>query len=196
MVIALAVTPSYKGATFYNAEGTFLEQDRPDIITVRTNYNKEVQYYKDSQLDTEMYDKLWNAYVDAGTYSQLNSLFIGISGKVAYPQRLDKSSESMSSMFDAAEEYCLIFTWYDSRTMMNNDGTPFKYTVSETEYEAPKYARAYLSITAGDVITNTPVYLVEPTRDFKSGTTRYVYNGYFNTSNLYQMLAELEYQSV
>lgn len=196
LVIVLAVIPTYKGATFYNADGAFLEQDRPDVITVRTNYSKELTFNKDSEVDAEMYNKLWDAYESAGSYSQLNSLFIGISNKVAYPERLEKSSESMSSLFDAAEEYCIIFTWYDARTMMNNDGKPFQYTVSDSTYDAPKYSRAYLSVTADDVITKTPVYLVESSRDFKSGTTRYVYNGYFNTSGLYKILADLEYRSV
>lgn len=196
LVIVLAISHTYKGATFYNVNGTFAEDDRPDIITVRTNYDKELQFRKDSETDQKMYNQLWLAYEDAGSYSQLNSIFIGISSKQPYAERLDKSSQSMSSLFDAQDEYCLIFEWYDARTMMNSDGTTFTYTVGNATYDAPKYSRAYLSVTADDVITKTPVYLLEADRNYKSGTTRYVYNGYFNTSSLYQTLAKLEYQRV
>ncbi|MBR7091137.1 MAG: hypothetical protein IKC79_01630 [Clostridia bacterium] len=196
VVIILAVIPTYKGITFYNSDGKFTVDDRPDVITIRTGGNKELQLYNGNETDQAMYDKLWDAYDNAGTYSVFDSIFIGISAKEPYAERLDKTSSAMSTLFDASGEYCMIFTWYDSREMMNADGTRFTYNVGGNDYDSPAYARAYLSITSDDVITKTPVYLLESSRDFKSGTTRYVYNGYFNTSALYQLLASLEYQNV
>jgi len=196
LVVILAVIPTYKGVTFYNADGAFSANDRPDVITVRTNTSQELQFYKDAESDTEMYDKLWDAYNAAGSYSLFNALFIGISGKQPDAERLEKSSSAMSTLFDTSDEYCLIFTWYADQTMMNADGSLFQYTSGDQKYDAPKYTRAYLSVTSADVISKTPVYLLEGNRDFKNGTTRFVYNGYFNTSDLYQMLAGLEFNNV
>ncbi len=193
-VILLAVIPTYKGAVFANSSGTFSEADKPDTITVRTNTDKEkeVVYYKANPEDKEMYDKLWNAYIDAGSYAILDTLFIGFAGKHAYPERTSAYSSAMSTLFDSSDEYCMVFTWAEPRDMMNADGTPFKYTVGSATYTPDQYSRAYISITADNVIKNTSVYLLTAQKDFKSGTTRYVYNAYLNTSNLYKIVSDLD----
>jgi len=192
-VISMAVIPTYKGALFLDSgETTFTEADKPDIITVRTNTNNEVVYYKSVASDSVMYDTLWNAYVDAGSYKVLDSIFIGIASKNSYPERISTSS-SMSTLFDTDTEYCLIFTWSNSRTMVNTDGTDFKYKVNTAEYTPDKYARAYISITGDNVINKTSVFLLTEAKDFTSGTTRYIYNAYLNTSNLYSIVDDLHY---
>ena len=196
LVIILAIIPTYKGVTFYNTDGTFTAADRPDIITVRTHSTKELQLHKDVEADSDIYEQIWSAYVQAGSYSVFNSLFIGISGKQPYAERLEKRSSAMSTLFDANDEYCLIFTWYDDQTIMNADGSVFQYTSGDHKYDADKYVRAYLSVTSANVINKTPVYLLDDSASFSSGTARFVYNGYFNTSALYQKLASLEYNNI
>jgi len=192
-VILMAVIPTYKGALFLDSgETTFTEADKPDVITVRTNTNKEVVYYKSVAGDSEMYNTLWNTYIEAGSYKILDSIFIGITSKNSYPERISTSS-SMSTLFDSDTEYCLIFTWSNSRTMLNTDGTDFEYTVGTATYTPDQYARAYISITSDNVINKTSIFLLTEAKDFTSGTTRYIYNTYLNTSNLYSIVDDLNY---
>jgi len=77
--------------------------------------------------------------------------------------------------------------------MINTDGTDYKYTIGTATYTPDQYARAYISITSDNVINKTSVFLLTEAKDFTSGTTRYIYNAYLNTSNLYNIVSDLDY---
>ncbi len=173
--ILLAIIPVYTSVKLTN---------KPDEIYLRIN-STYYEFSKDG--NPTDYDRVMNAYYKGGSSSVIASIFGGYAGK-GMKSNYTTSSTSFTSLSDS-ETFEVIFVWKNEQTMINPDGSEFKYQIGDSDsWNSPSgFKEIHFAIASDNEVKDHTFYI----KTSESNYTRYTYTGVANYNGLYNVLNEM-----
>ncbi len=172
--ILLAVIPVNTGAKFVN---------KPDEIYLKIN--STIYQFSKTENPTD-YDRVMNAYNAGSKPSVIATIFGGYAGK-GMTSNYTASTNSFTSLSDA-DTFEVVFFWNEKQTMINPDGSVFKYKIGESWSTQPiEFREVHFAIKSDNAVKDHTFYI----KSNESNYTRFTYTGVANYNGLYNVLNEM-----
>ena len=160
-------------------------QDKPDSIIIHASgYQQTIVSPSGSADERATYNKILELYNDMGSYSTLNSLFLGLWGKGIKAGVSD--SRSATDLY-STDVYCVEFRYNTAKPMLDEKGKQFDWQ----ENGPQTYTRIFIPVRSADAV-NAVTYYVVNSAEVNPGV-RLNYSAYANQSALHEYLSGLTY---
>jgi len=160
-------------------------QEKPSLITVHSSAGKSSVFSADgSATSKETYNKILELYNNSGSFSTLNSLFIGLWGKKVEPDRAT-TSQTISSLYPSGT-YCIEFLYDTSQKMRNSDGSAYVWQANGEQ----SYKRLFVPVKSVNEVSALTYYVTD---NDTATTVSFTYSAYSNQFELHKYLATLTY---
>ena len=124
-----------------------------------------------------------NAFNDLGTFTVMQSLFYGLSGRQVEVNQ-STSSQSINSLKQQTDGYYIEFMWTETQTLYNPDGSQY----FNSNDRAVSYQRIGLFVYNSNEVGEYRIYIYSSSSGSASTTSSYYYiTIYANLINLYNV---------